>query len=228
MVFPFLVLLSGKRLAVVVGAGILLWQVIHLTGDGMDIIGRSIWHFRSDGLLLGVLIALWSTNPTYKLFEPAFLKRLPWIGVVVFAVLVFLLAMAGSLTLHLAGSFQPGVIAFLSAALVLIASYDLGCFCPDGLIKRIFLWFGARSYTLYLTHIPAFFCAHEIWFRLQPPGTDFTDRFTVRFVYTAAILMLILTELNYRFVETPLRRFGARISKRIAARDLSSRITKAE
>jgi peptidoglycan/LPS O-acetylase OafA/YrhL len=42
----------------------------------------------------------------------------------------------------------------------------------------------------------------------------------VRFAYTAAILLLVLSELNYRLIELPLRRRGALIAERIARRAL--------
>jgi peptidoglycan/LPS O-acetylase OafA/YrhL len=216
IVFPFLVLISGKRLPLVVGIGVLLQ--LFLDRNGATPVSLTLNLFRSDALLLGVLIALWSAQPTYKLFGPVFLKGRPIAGFMVFAALVFLLGVAGSASLHLVGSFRYGLVALISAVLVLIASYNNGIFCPKGPLKQAMLWIGSRSYTIYLIHIPAFFLAREIWFRLQPPGTEFTDRFAIRFTYTAAILLLIFTELNYRLVETPLRRHGKRIAQRIAAR----------
>jgi peptidoglycan/LPS O-acetylase OafA/YrhL len=221
ILFPFLVLISGKRLPLVVGAGILLQIFVQRTGPGTTPLGLMLNMFRSDALLLGVLIALWSTNPTYKVFEPKFLKGRPLAGVGVFVALVFLLGVAGSLVLHLAMGFQIGLIALLSAVLVFIASYDKGYFCPKGPIKQVLLWLGSRSYAIYLIHIPAYYLTREIWFRLQPAGTIYTDRFGVRFTYTAAILILVFVELNYRLVETPLRRHGRRISRQILARCVS-------
>jgi peptidoglycan/LPS O-acetylase OafA/YrhL len=221
MLFPFLVLISGKRLPLVVGVGILLQLFVQRSGAHATNFELMLNLFRSDALLLGVLIALWSAHPTYKLFEPVFLKNRPFAGVLAFIVLITLLAVAGSTSLHLAGSFQVGLVALISAVLVFIASYNNGTFCPKGPVKQVLLWIGARSYAIYLIHIPAFFLAREIWFRLQPAGTLFTDRFAVRFAYTAAILLVVFVELNYRLVETPLRRHGKRISQWIAARDLS-------
>jgi peptidoglycan/LPS O-acetylase OafA/YrhL len=218
MLFPFLILVSGKRLPFVVGAGILLQLFVQRSGAHATNFELVLNLFRSDALLLGVLIALWSTHPTYKLFEPVFLKGRPIAGVAVFIALIALLAVAGSTSLHLAGSFQVGLVALISAVLVLIASYDNGTFCPKWPLKHAMLWIGSRSYAIYIIHIPAYFMAREIWFRLQPAGTVFTDRFAVRFAYTAAILLLVFVELNYRLVETPLRRRGKRISQRIAAR----------
>jgi peptidoglycan/LPS O-acetylase OafA/YrhL len=146
----------------------------------------------------------------------------------VFVALSLLLAVVGSLTLHIAGKFEFGLVALVCAIFVLIASYDGGYFCPNGPIKRVLLWIGSRSYTFYLVHIPAYFLTREIWFHLQPPHTVFTDRFALRFAYTAAILLLVLVELNYRFVEAPLRRRGKRISREIAERNLPQRFAKEE
>jgi peptidoglycan/LPS O-acetylase OafA/YrhL len=89
---------------------------------------------------------------------------------------------------------------------------------PPGPVKRVMLWVGSRSYALYLIHIPAFFLAREIWFRIEPPGTVLDRRFALRLALTGFGLLLVLTELNYRFVEVPLRRRGARIAQRIAQR----------
>jgi peptidoglycan/LPS O-acetylase OafA/YrhL len=80
------------------------------------------------------------------------------------------------------------------------------------------LWVGSRSYAIYLIHIPAFFATREIWFRVKPPGTVFDAAYTWRFALTALPLLLIAAELNYRCLEVPLRRRGARIAQRIAQR----------
>jgi peptidoglycan/LPS O-acetylase OafA/YrhL len=82
----------------------------------------------------------------------------------------------------------------------------------------VLLWFGSRSYALYLTHIPAFFLTREIWFRLAPPGTNFGGSYSLRYVVTASLLLFAFAELNYRFVETPFRRRGARIASGLALR----------
>ncbi|HTJ63305.1 MAG TPA: acyltransferase [Alphaproteobacteria bacterium] len=172
---------------------------------------------RSDALCLGVLIALWSRHPTYRLFEPTGLRNRPWLGVTMLSFLVLLLAAVGSPELHIL-SWRFGLVALISAVMVLIASYDRNYLFPDGSVKRILLWIGTRSYGLYLVHIPVYFGTHEIWFRLAPPGTAFSGVYFLRFTVTAAVLLVTLTELNYRFVEIPLRRRGARIAENLALR----------
>ncbi len=218
--FPFLILLSGRRLPLVVGAGVLLQLFIVRNGPNAGTLGLVLNNLRSDAILLGVLIAIWSTHPTYRLFEPVFLKNRPLVGLNLFAGLVILLAAAGSVALHIV-PFQSGLIALISAVMVIVASYNKNYLWPSGPFKQVMLWFGTRSYALYLVHIPAYAFTREIWYRLQPPGTVFTDRFWIRFAYTAAILALVSAELNYRLVEVPLRQRGARIAKRIAQRPLT-------
>jgi peptidoglycan/LPS O-acetylase OafA/YrhL len=216
---PFVILLSRRWLPLVVGAGVLLQLFIPRTGANAGVVGLYFNMMKSDAILLGVLIAIWSTHPTYRLFEPVFLKRRPVVGFMLFAGLVLLLAATGSDFLHIV-PFQTGLVALISALLVFIASFNQNYLWPPGPLKQVMLWFGTRSYALYLVHIPAYFFTREIWFRLQPPGTVFTDTFALRFAYTAAILLVILAELNYRLVELPLRRRGARIAKDIARRAL--------
>jgi len=219
LLLPFVILVSGRRLALVAGAGVLLQLFVPRTGAEAGMLGSILNSVRTDAILLGVLIAIWSAHPTYSLFEPVFLKRRPAAGLMLFAGLVFLLAASGALFLHIV-PFQLGLVALMSALMVFIASYNKNYLWPPGRLKKIIMWFGTRSYAIYLVHVPAYLMTREIWYRLQPPGTVFTDRFAIRFAYTAVILVVVLAELNYRLVELPLRRRGARIAKRIARRAL--------
>jgi peptidoglycan/LPS O-acetylase OafA/YrhL len=215
ILLPIVAFLSGRRLPYVLGAGVLLQFFLPRTETTpIELVFNQI---RSDALLLGVLIAIWSRTPTYRLFDPSALKGRPLLGMGIFGFFVFLLAAAGSLKLHLV-TFQIGLVALISAVLVLLASFDRDYLIPNGALKRIMLWVGSRSYALYLIHIPAYFLTREIWFRLEPAGTIFTKAYTLRFILTAFVLMVILAEFNYRIVEIPLRRRGARIAQRLAQR----------
>jgi peptidoglycan/LPS O-acetylase OafA/YrhL len=217
ILLPIVAFLSGRRLPYVLGAGVLLQFFVTRSGAGTNQLELVLNQTRSDALLLGVLIAIWSQNPTYRLFDPIALKTRPLIGAAIFGFFVFLLAAAGSARLNIV-SFQIGLVALISAALVLIASFDGNYLVPNGPIKRILLWLGSRSYALYLIHIPAYYFTREIWFRVAPAGTIFTGSYTLRFVVTAIVLLVVLAELNYRFVEIPLRRRGASIAQRLAQR----------
>jgi peptidoglycan/LPS O-acetylase OafA/YrhL len=181
-----------------------------------------IINLRTDAMLLGVLIAIWSRSGrrSYLLCEPKMLGRSRLAQFAVLVVPLWMIAGMGSHVLDIV-PMRVGVVAVLAALLVLVASYDRDYLMRKGPVKSVFLWFGSRSYTLYLTHIPAFFLTREIWYRIEPDGTNFgTGAFAGRYAITAICLLVCFTELNYRFVETPLRRKGVRIARRIATRPL--------
>ncbi|HLG89113.1 MAG TPA: acyltransferase [Alphaproteobacteria bacterium] len=204
ILLPVIVFLCGRRLpailALLVGAQ-LFFPRLH----------SAFVMIRCDALLLGVLIAIWSRHPSHRLAEPTGLAK---------SGIARGLVLLGTLGLIAAISpidppvvpFPIGIVAILSAALVLIASYDRDYLMAGGSLKAVLLWIGSRSYTLYLVHAPCFFLAREIWYRIEPPGTNFGGNFALRFGLTALVLLIGITELNYRFVETPLRRRGARIA----------------
>jgi peptidoglycan/LPS O-acetylase OafA/YrhL len=217
ILLPIAFLFAGRRLPIVLAVGVLAQLFVPRFGPGTSDFGNLLNVVRSDALMLGVLIALWSRTPTYRLFEPASLRRMPLVGILVLAVLIALLVITGSLVLHL-GAFKVGLVAILSAALVFVASFDGDYFFPPGRLKTMLVWIGARSYALYLIHQPAFLMTREIWFRIAPPGTVFNGTYTLRFAITAVIILFALADLNYRLVETPLRRRGARIAARLKAR----------
>ena len=217
IILPIAVFVLRRWLPYLLGVGILLQFFIVRVGAGTSGFGLMMNQLRSDALMFGVLIAIWSRHRTYALFKPAILKSRPLFGLAIFALLVLCLAGVGSTELHLV-PFQVGLLALISAALVFLASYDQDYLWPPGRAKRVMLWFGSRSYGLYLIHIPAFCLTREIWFRAEPPSTLFTGAFTLRFAVTAAILLIAFTELNYRCVELPLRRRGAAIAQHIAQR----------
>jgi peptidoglycan/LPS O-acetylase OafA/YrhL len=219
ILLPIVVFFSRRWLPYVLGAGVLAQFFIMRDGHSDSALVLLLNQLRSDALLLGVLIAIWSRHPTYRLFEPIILKGRPLAGLAVLTVLLICLAAMGSTELNLV-TFKIGMIALISAVLVFVASYGQDYLFPPGLAKRLMLWVGSRSYAIYLTHIPAFFITREIWFRIEPPGTTFNGTYTLRFALTAIVLLVTFTELNYRYVELPFRRRGAVIAQRISQRSV--------
>ncbi len=74
----------------------------------------------------------------------------------------------------------------------------------------------ARSFSLYLIHIPVFFAMHEIWFRLHGTATPSWRRATL-YLALAPLALAVVTELNHRLLERPLRDHGKRLAQRFAA-----------
>ncbi|MGH8434016.1 MAG: acyltransferase family protein [Pseudomonas sp.] len=167
--------------------------------------------FRTDAIALGVLLAIWSQHSTYAMVRPVFLSRSRAAGTLAMAGLFFCLGVVGSEVLHVV-SYKFSLVALLSVLLVWMASYNMDLFIPAGPLKRLLLWVGTRSYAIYLIHIPAFYLTREIWFRLQP-GVAPGDELFFPFVLTAGALLIFLSELNYRLIETPLRLRGSAIAK---------------
>ncbi|SNS53029.1 acyltransferase family protein [Pseudomonas segetis] len=177
---------------------------------------------RTDALALGVLLAIWSAKPSYQMFEPRFLKALPLSGGLILASL--LLAMS-FLAAH--NDFLPtvriGLIAVMATVLVWLASYGRGYLWPTGLGQRLMKWLGARSYAIYLIHIPAYFFTRELLYRALGV-TDVSASLHVLLSLTiAAGLISVLSQLNYRWVEMPMRQLGSRVAQRFEHKDQGAR-----
>jgi peptidoglycan/LPS O-acetylase OafA/YrhL len=203
LVLPFLIWLSGKRLPLVLGVVVVLQLVLPRSALGTIT--------RTDALALGVLLAIWSQLDSYRLFEPRFMAR-RMARFLLIPILLGGLAFAGGEDMHV--PVPISLVAYIGAILVFFASYDRNYLMAPGWIKKVFLWVGSRSYAIYLIHIPAYYTTREIFFRMQPPGTGFDASYGLRFLATATVLIIVLAELNYRLVETPLRRRGAEIATR--------------
>ncbi|ALL64348.1 acyltransferase 3 [Paraburkholderia caribensis MBA4] len=185
-------------------------------------IPRTVWSFgwviRTDAICLGVLIAIFSASHIYRLLEPTFLKK-RWISAAFLALMLFLLA---GLPSNWDGKINPvpfstGMVALVSAALVFTASFNQNYFIRNRVLKSIFLWIGTRSFALYLIHGLAMFVTIAIWRHLVPLTTQFGGQYTLRFLVTYLAILISATELNFRFIEAPLRARG-----RVAARRMQN------
>lgn len=180
-----------------------------------DLLGSMI---RTDALLIGALIAIWSHTSSYRRLEPRFLRNSPMARAGITLTLCLALGMAAALHTKMLAPYRLGIIAIPAGLLVLLASYNRNYLAMPSFLRPFMLWVGSRSCTIYLIHIPAFFITRELWFRLSPPGTDFNSTHTLPFILTAALVMLVLCETNFRFVEAPFRKKGSVISARLLQR----------
>ena len=105
----------------------------------------------------------------------------------------------------------------LSAVLVWLASYNGDYLMPPGLLKRVMTWIGSRSYGIYLIHIPAYCLVRELIFRLQAASLPSPAGHPIITLLLAFGLIVLLSELNYRFIEMPMRNRGAALVKRLSA-----------
>ncbi len=176
-----------------------------------------LWSTRLDSLMWGVVIFLFSRTEYYRRVEPAFLARIPLLRSLVSVALLYLLIALPVKFLH--WPVTMGLVALTTAALVFLASYDRGYSEPIPPLSRFLAWVGARSYAVYIIHMTAYRMTVEGWTRYSlERGAPLSASDTLPMLLTATVLLFGFAELNYRFVEAPLRDKGKRIAEARLAR----------
>lgn len=209
MLFPFAIWFGRRYLGYILAAAIIFQLVQPRSMLGLVV--------RTDALMMGILIALWSARDSYRAVEPVFLKARPWAGFAFLCgVTLCLVALSAGPNGLVIVPLRWSLISLLCALLVLVASYNGDYLMPDGHPKRVLLWVGSRSYAIYLCHIPAFFATREIMHRLHPHTKFGPEDFWV-FLAIATGIIVVCSELNYRILEVPLRRRGARLAGNLLA-----------
>ena len=166
---------------------------------------------RPGAIAAGVLLAIWSGHPGYRLAAPVFLLAGPLVRLVFLVTAVLLLGALGSALPAPVDTVTSGLVAVLSGVLVYTASLSRGYVMPPGRLRRCLVWLGSRSYAIYLTHLIAFALTHEVYVRLHPPILVVTRAMTLEFLGVGLALTVLFAELNYRYVETPGRLYGRRL-----------------
>lgn len=168
----------------------------------------TLWPFRTDAIALGVVLALLGNRLPAK--PPAWLKSRP-LRIMAITSLLFLLAILTKPEPLV--SFAVGLTAVVSAALVWIASFDRNLILNQGAAKQVLMWCGARSYSIYLIHLLMILATKFIWFPAAPAQPNFDALHLTVYLLTFLGLTLLASELNYRFVESPLRELGRRSTR---------------
>lgn len=168
--------------------------------------------FRLDAVMWGVLIYFFSCSLPYRHFAPTFLRN-KLISFIVVGVLLYLLVAIPAQ--FIAMPTAVGMIAVVTALLVFLASFNHGYIVSIPIITPVMTWIGARSYGIYLIHLFVYRFVYEGFSRYAVHAQVPLDiRFTKLLLLSALVLIFVLAELNYRFVEIPLRDRGTRIVKR--------------
>ena len=165
--------------------------------------------FRTDAIALGVLLAM-LPGPVWT-SASRMVARIPKPAMAVLTLGLFLmLGVLGTEEWKL-WRFRIGGIALISATLVFLAAQDTGRVFGEGLARRCLAWIGTRSYALYLVHVPAMYAVRESCFRLGG-ASEYVQ------LALALGLMLLLAEMNLRWVEQPARRHGYLLADRLVQR----------
>lgn len=206
-ILPFIIYLARSRIQTV----LIILVIIQL------VINRSLLMrvMRTDEFFIGVLIAIWQLQrASYKKFEPTFLRwggaRFLFICLALFGLMV----MSGRLNI-VPREYRINIAALISGITVLAASYNQNYFVRTKWLKAMLLWVGSRSYALYLIHIPVYKFVWEVYFRSIPdfPRHDHWPVLTMAYVFSCLLLTFFISELNFRFIEEPLRKRGRIIAR---------------
>ena len=202
VVLPLLALLLRRYLTVVLVA-IAIFQMVS---------SRDLWMmaFRTDALALGVLLAIWESSATYRAMKGLLCAHRFWAMLLQLCAMLSLTFIASDAMQNVALRF--GMIAALAGVLVWVASCDLQIFPLGGLPREALLWIGARSYGIYLVHIPVFFVIRELLSRSEPSAAIFLGS-PFALATAAAILIAVVCQVNLRLVELPFRNRGQELAK---------------
>ncbi len=213
LLLPLLALLLRRRL---------IWLLVALLayqfciGDSFAFILT-----RPGGLAMGVMLALWRELPGYGRFYPRNKMVARALALALLAGLGLDYAAAAH---HALGSISWGLLPLLSGALVYLASLDKGLVMPPGATRRVALWVGARSYSLYLVHLPCYALVQEIEWRVWGRAWTHPAREALWMLAAAWPLAFITADLTHRWLEMPLRVAGLRLSLRLASAPATHRV----
>ena len=205
LLLPLLVVVLRRRVDLLMVSLVLLQLCLFRTTLLMSI--------RTDALALGVLLAIAAPGRMYAVLRPRFLLHLRSLRVLPPCLLLACLAWLAS-TDPWALPLRISAIAVVSAVLVWLASYDNDYLLPESCFKRTLVWIGARSYAIYLIHVPAYFLLRELCIRL---GASMTVPSWL-LALLAIGLIALLADLNYRLLEQPLRERGRRLAESFGQR----------
>lgn len=196
-VFPFLVFFLPRRMLIGAMVVVVLIQIA-LTRTPL------LWLIRTDALALGVLIALLQQSVQWQRTTPLFIPPIfKWAPFVIGIPLVACLEAPQFYFV----TFATGLVAIVSAILIWLASFERGYAVPEGWLRRMLVFLGARSYALYIIHVPAiWFVSAALESILGTPPSAMTLAIAIPSAMFAAV------ELNYRLIEMPFRRYGVKVA----------------
>lgn len=197
------------------------WKVITLSLIAVFLLYRvqqGDWspNFRYHGLIFGVLLAMLKLSLGNKI-KPVVLERWYLRYLMNFFLLFSLFAIP---TAFKGSVYLFGSLALTSTLLVYIASWDCGFFMSpesEGIVSRSMSWIASRSYSIYLAHMPVIYFVQESTVRIMVHyGFVAGDSYlrSVLMTIIAVGLILVASELSYRYLEVPLRNKGRKVARK--------------
>lgn len=173
-----------------------------------------LMNFRLDSISWGVVLSIFYMDSKTFRFEPKVLKNKASSLALTAIALIYLMF---SIPYFHESRFMVGMLAFISAILVFVASFNKGyIYCPKTLRKAL-LWVGSRSYAIYVIHMPVIYFIQESTIRYyitigQPPSK--TLSLCLAMTTMTILITGLVVELNFRIIEKPFRNYGRKIASK--------------
>lgn len=212
-IFPFLVYFLSKGSLKLVMFTMIALQFF-LFRDAASL----LWSIRTEAICSGVLLALYSKQILSLISRSRVLNKIngSW--------LFYLISLSVCLIPATHVGSMAGItmlVCFLSVAIAVSKPNLLG----DGLANRVFIYLGSRSYAIYLCHEVIFRLINEVYMKKNMIST-LQSKPAILFTVMGIMFILLMAEINFRFIETPLRTKGRQIAtnyenKKYQAKDFS-------
>lgn len=213
MLYPFLFFLVNRKVLVAVLCFAIIAQLFWARP-----FGSYAWHFRTDALSWGVLLGFFSTTRVYAKSA----RRLLHYRYLLTALMYLLILLLPVISRELQGGgaqakpYGVATIAFVSGIIVLIASYDFKCIGNTGVYNKIMLYLGARSYSIYVTHLILFMIiaavAGRSEFKMISGESMVSD---ISYSTLSLLVVLAASELSYRYIEKRYRPRGPHMARQL-------------
>lgn len=170
------------------------------------------WFFRIDGFCWGILLAYLQITfhqpHSIVRFFSSQLRR--WVCILLLCLSLPYVSSSVQGWGDTAKSYGVGVVALICAAIVAIAALSNNQPGPTSALHRTMHMIGARSYSLYVSHLIIFYILKDLWAKYPIAALSSTGA-SLLLMLAGIGLAIFATELNYRYIETNLRAFGRRL-----------------
>jgi len=151
---------------------------------------------RTDAILLGVLISFFEKSNIYRNINIQQITHIKLLNPLLLLGLVLVPALK-------IVPFYMGLTALICAALVWLASYNIGLTINIKALAAPLAWVGERSFSIYLTHIVSFSVVRLFYESLYLASVN-ANLLSQIFLFLIGIsITFILSHFNYIFVEKP-------------------------
>lgn len=179
-------------------------------------------HIRFDGIVYGCLLYLLSRK---RFFSEIYISDGQTRFFQILFVIVVFLTLAAIPALNFSISVIVPLGCILSFLLVGMAALEAGLVSFGKWANMIVDYLGARSYSFYISHFPCLVFINEVFFRLSKTHHWVLDNhFKLPYTISGILLVLIVAECSYRFLERPGIAYGRSFMKPILREKKSERL----